>query len=46
MRHTEFWARMDAALGPAYSHAWADQQVLSDLGGRSAQARAVAQHAF
>ena len=35
MRHTEFWARMDAALGPAYSHAWADQQVLADLGGRT-----------
>ncbi len=35
MRHTEFWARMDAALGPAYSRAWADQQVLAELGGRT-----------
>ena len=35
MRHTEFWAHMDAALGPAYSHAWADQQVLAELGGRT-----------
>ena len=24
MRHTEFWARLDAALGPAYSRAWAE----------------------
>jgi len=26
---------MDAALGPAYSRAWADQQVLAELGGRT-----------
>ncbi len=36
MRHTEFWARMDHALGPAYSRVWAQQQVMSSLGGRSA----------
>lgn len=36
MRHTEFWARMEAALGPAYARSWADQQVLSELGGRTA----------
>lgn len=35
MRHTEFWARMDAALGDSYARAWAQQQVLSDLGGRT-----------
>ena len=37
MRHTEFWARMDAALGPAYARSWADQQVLADLGGRTVE---------
>ena len=37
MRHTEFWARMEAALGPAYARAWADQSVMADLGGRTAQ---------
>lgn len=35
MRFTEFWARMDQALGPAYAPVWASQQVLSDLGGRT-----------
>jgi hypothetical protein len=35
MRHTEFWARMDAALGPAYARSWAEQQVLADLDGRT-----------
>jgi hypothetical protein len=35
MRHTEFWARMDRALGPAYSRSWAAQHVLADLGGRT-----------
>lgn len=34
MRHTEFWARMDAALGPA-SRVWAETQVLSGLGGHT-----------
>lgn len=31
MRHTEFWQRMDDALGSSYSRIWADQQVLSEL---------------
>ena len=31
MRHTEFWARMDQALGPAYSRVWAQQHVLGSL---------------
>lgn len=37
MRHTEFWERMEAALGPAYARTWADQYVMSDLGGRTAR---------
>ena len=36
MRHTEFWARMEAALGPSYARVWATQYVMSDLGGRTA----------
>lgn len=36
MRHTELWARMDAALGPAYARAWAEQYVLAELDGRTA----------
>jgi hypothetical protein len=35
MRHTEFWARMEHALGPAYARTWAEQQVISDLGHRT-----------
>jgi hypothetical protein len=35
MRHSEFWERMDRVLGPAYSRTWAEQQVLSALGGRT-----------
>jgi hypothetical protein len=36
MRQTEFWSRMDAALGEAYARFWADQFVMSELGGRTA----------
>jgi len=36
MRHTEFWSRMDAALGEDYSRSWADLHVMADLGGRTA----------
>ena len=36
MRHTEFWARMEAALGPSYARPWAQQHVLRELGGRTA----------
>jgi hypothetical protein len=36
MRHTEFWARMEAALGEAYARAWAEQFVMGELGGRTA----------
>jgi hypothetical protein len=35
MRHTEFWARMEDALGPAYARTWAQQHVLSELDGRT-----------
>ncbi len=31
MRHTEFWTRMNAALGPAYATTWAREQVLAGL---------------
>ena len=38
MRHTEFWARMEQALGsPAYARHWSEQQVISALGGRTVQ---------
>lgn len=36
MRHTEFWARMEHALGPAYARSWADMFVMGELGGRTA----------
>lgn len=36
MRHTEFWARMEDALGGAYARSWADMFVMADLGGRTA----------
>jgi len=35
MRHTEFWARMERVLGPAYARTWAEQQVISSLGHRT-----------
>jgi Protein of unknown function (DUF3046) len=37
MRHTEFWARMEAALGTAYAPVWARQQVIGELGGRTVE---------
>lgn len=37
MRHTEFWARMEHALGPAYARTWAQQHVLAELGGRTVE---------
>ncbi|WP_205473529.1 DUF3046 domain-containing protein [Nocardioides sp. SYSU D00038] len=36
MRHTEFWARMEDALGEAYATSWAERHVLAELGGRTA----------
>jgi len=35
VRHTEFWVRMQVALGSSYYRSWAEQQVLADLGGRT-----------
>lgn len=35
MRHTEFWSRMDSALGAGYARVWAEQQVLGALAGRT-----------
>lgn len=35
MRYTEFWSRMDDALGSAYSRTWADTHVLGRLGSRT-----------
>ena len=37
MRHTEFWARLDATLGRAYSRTWAELTVVRDLDGRTTQ---------
>lgn len=37
MRHTEFWVRLERALGPAYARSWASQYVMADLDGRTAQ---------
>lgn len=37
MRHTELWARLEAALGATYYRSWAKQFVMSDLGGRTTQ---------
>jgi DUF3046 family protein len=36
MRHTEFWSRLDDALGPSYARSWADMFVITELGGRTA----------
>ena len=35
VRHTEFWARMEAALGPAYARSWAEQHAIRELDGRT-----------
>jgi hypothetical protein len=37
MRHTEFWARMEQALGRGYARVWADQHVLGELDGRTVE---------
>lgn len=36
MRHTEFWDRMEQALGPSYARSWAQQHVMGALGERTA----------
>lgn len=35
MRHTEFWERLDQAMGRASSRAWAELFVLGELGSRT-----------
>ena len=35
MRETELWARLTAALGPAYAAVWAEQVALPGLGSRT-----------
>jgi hypothetical protein len=35
MKHSEFWVRMNGALGTAYARSWATQFVLAELGGRT-----------
>lgn len=42
MRLTEFWARMDRHLGPAYARTWAETQALSELDGRTVDEALVA----
>lgn len=37
MRVTEFWSRMEHALGEQYARFWAGSTVLSELGGRTPQ---------
>lgn len=35
MRRTEFWRRMEAALGADYARSWAQLQVLAELDSRT-----------
>ncbi|KRF11645.1 hypothetical protein ASG90_16970 [Nocardioides sp. Soil797] len=35
MRHTEFWLRMEQALGAGYARSWAEQHVIGELGSRT-----------
>ena len=35
MRHTEFWTRMESALGASYARTWAREHVLAGLGDRT-----------
>ncbi len=35
MRHTEFWRRLEAAVGESYAASWAEQQSLTPLGSRT-----------
>lgn len=37
MRHTEFWARMEEALGPESAVAWSELFVIGELGSRTVQ---------
>jgi len=37
VRHTEFWARMNAVLGPQYSRTWAHEHVMAELDERTVE---------
>lgn len=37
MRYTEFWARMETALGAAYARTWAREHVIAGLGERTVE---------
>ena len=45
MRHTEFWQRMEGALGAGYARSWAQLQVLSELDDRTVEEALAAGHA-
>ena len=42
MRHTEFWARMESALGPVYARTWAREHVVKGLEQRTVMEALVA----
>lgn len=35
MRHTEFWDRMESALGPSYARTWSQEHVIAELDSRT-----------
>jgi hypothetical protein len=35
MRLTDFWERLEGALGAGYARSWAADYVIADLGGRT-----------
>jgi len=35
VRHTELWARLEAALGASYARTWAREHVVAGLGQRT-----------
>lgn len=35
MKHSDFWSRLEQTFGPAYAPSLANDQVLSQLGGRT-----------
>lgn len=37
VRHSEFWSRMEDALGSTYYRTWASRFVMSELGERTVQ---------
>lgn len=37
MKYTEFWARMETALGETYARSWAERFVIAELGGQTVE---------